>query len=123
MKFLADVNVPQSLIQHLTDSGHHVIDVKNTTRRNSTDSDLRKWAAKELSMVLTYDKDFIIPGEIPQKTSVIVLHFPNNKPIKIIPYLELLLKHIAAGKFISPFIIILSLKGIDLVNPTPIHKH
>lgn len=119
MKFLVDVNIPQLLISYLSDLGHEVLDVKKTTNRNTSDAYVRNWARRERRIVLTYDKDFLVPGEVPQYISVIVFHFPKTKPKDTIPYVKSLLAKIVDGEIKAPFVVIISQEGLELIVKNP----
>lgn len=65
MKFIADVNIPQLLIEELVDLGHDVLDIKNRNLKIS-DAGIIKIAQKESRIILTRDKDFIILAQFPK---------------------------------------------------------
>ena len=57
MKFVADINITQTVIRNLKQNGHNVLDVK---KQNPTipDIDLIRLAQKENCIILSHDKDF-----------------------------------------------------------------
>lgn len=65
MKFIADVNIPQLLIKQLLNSDHDVLDIKKQNLLIS-DVGIIKLAQKELRIILTRDKDFIILSQYPK---------------------------------------------------------
>lgn len=65
MKFLADVNIPQSLITYLNNTGHDVLDIKKQAL-NLKDTELIQIAQREKRIILTKDKDFITLTQFPK---------------------------------------------------------
>ena len=65
MKFIADINIAQTVIKNLKQNGHDVLDIK---KKNPTisDIDLIKLAQKENCIILTHDKDFENLATIPK---------------------------------------------------------
>lgn len=57
MKFIADINVTQTVIKNLRQSGHNVLDIK-TRNSKISDTGLIKLAQKEKRIIVTHDKDF-----------------------------------------------------------------
>ncbi len=57
MKFIADINLTQTVIRNLRRDGHDVLDIK---KQNPTisDSELVKLALRQNRIILTHDKDF-----------------------------------------------------------------
>jgi predicted nuclease of predicted toxin-antitoxin system len=84
MKFLADVNILQSLIIHLIDAGHDVLDIKKQAL-NLKDTELIQIAEEEKRIILTKDKDFIALTQFPKyqvPTITIRLKNQNSHYIK-----------------------------------------
>ncbi|SRR6266404_12303 len=65
MKFLADINLPQSIIHALTKSGHDVLDLK-TYDLTMPDIQIIQLAKQEKRIILTRDKDFIALTQFPK---------------------------------------------------------
>lgn len=65
MKFIADINIPQLLIKKLVNLDHDVLDIKKQNLQIS-DVEIIKLARKELRVILTRDKDFIILAQFPK---------------------------------------------------------
>jgi predicted nuclease of predicted toxin-antitoxin system len=65
MRFLADVNIPQSVITSLVESGHDVLDIKKQ-KLDYKDSELIQIAKKEKRVILTRDKDFLLLTQFPK---------------------------------------------------------
>lgn len=87
MRFLADVNIPQSVINALSQSGHDVKDSKKDYLQ-SPDTDLIRIAQKEKRIILTRDKDFISLTQFPKyKTATIVIRLKDQKPKNTLKYL------------------------------------
>lgn len=57
MKFIADINVTQTVIRNLKENGHDVLDIKKLNPKIS-DSAIIKLAQEESRIILTHDKDF-----------------------------------------------------------------
>jgi len=57
MKFLADENVDQPIVEHLRHDGHTVLDVLEMEPSISDDEVIRR-ANQEFTLLLTADKDF-----------------------------------------------------------------
>ena len=66
MRFLADENVPGSLVEGLSDFGHDVVWVRSA-RPGISDAEIVGWAARESRILLTFDKDF---GELVWQTNL-----------------------------------------------------
>lgn len=91
MKFLVDVNIPQSVINTLSNLGHNVKDSKEGLLE-SPDTDLIKVAKKEKRIILTRDKDFIVLAQFPKyQAATIVIRLKDQKPRNILRYLTELL--------------------------------
>lgn len=93
MKFLADVNIPQSLINRLVEEGFDVLDVKKQDPFLS-DAELINIAKKEQRIILTLDKDFISLTQFPKyQVPTIVVRLRNQHPEKIAEKVSALLKN------------------------------
>lgn len=87
MKFLADINIPQSIIKELTRLQHDVLDSKKNLLMAS-DTELIALAKKEKRIILTLDKDFITLTQYPKyQVPTIVIRLKNQHP-------EYMLQHI-----------------------------
>lgn len=97
MKFLADVNIPQSVIAHLKHTHHDILDIK--IRDLSTkDIEIIKFAQLESRIVLTLDKDFIALTQFPKyKVATIVIRLKKQDPQNMIRYLDELIKNQKEG--------------------------
>lgn len=81
MKFIADVNIAQTVITFLQKTGHDVVDIKKSNLKTS-DTGIIKLALKENRIILTHDKDFIALTQYPKYqvgTVVIRLKKQNAK--------------------------------------------
>lgn len=84
MKFIADINIPQSLIKQLVNTNHDVLDVKKQNIQIS-DTEIIKLARKELRIILTRDKDFIILSQFPKyQIPIIAIRLINQTDAKYI---------------------------------------
>lgn len=93
MKFLADVNIAQSVIRYLRHLGHDVLDVK-LAHSLDKDVELILLAQYEKLIILTRDKDFIELVKIPKyQVPVIAIQPINQKPANIIKHLDELLRN------------------------------
>lgn len=110
MKFLADENLPFSIIKHL--KKNH-FDIKSCSKGTS-DKIIIKTAHKEKRVILTFDKDFLTFKNLEEKFSAIVLHFPEQRPEVAIFYLQALLPKIIKLK--KGFIFLLSKKTLEKIR-------
>lgn len=86
MNFLADENIPSSLVKALRDAGHRVKDLKEEHLFGIRDKEVTELARKENLIILTYDKDFLHYIQLHQpKVGIIILRFKNQQPKKVIP--------------------------------------
>lgn len=93
MKFLADINIPQSVISYLTQDNHDVLDLKKTNLVIK-DTEIIKLAQDEDRIILTLDKDFISLTQFPKyHVACIVVRLRHQNPVHIINYLDQLLKN------------------------------
>lgn len=93
MKFLADINIPQSVILYLVQNEHDVLDLKKINLL-AKDTELIKIALKEERIVLTLDKDFIGLTQFPKyHVACIVIRLKDQNPKNIINYLNQLLNN------------------------------
>lgn len=72
MRFIADVNIAQTVITSLRKKGHNVIDLK-TANRTTQDSEIIKLALQENRIVLTHDTDFLALTQYPQYQVPVIL--------------------------------------------------
>jgi predicted nuclease of predicted toxin-antitoxin system len=80
MKFLADVNVPQSVIFNLREKGHDILDIKEKSLI-SKDSEIIKIAQREKRVIITKDKDFISFAQFPKyQVATIVVRLISQTP-------------------------------------------
>jgi predicted nuclease of predicted toxin-antitoxin system len=92
MKFLADINIPQTVIDALTKRGHDVLDIKKHSL-TFPDIALIERAKHEKRIILTRDKDFIALTQYPQyQTPAIVIRLKKQTPQYILDHLLELLK-------------------------------
>lgn len=78
MKFIADINIPQLLINQLTNLGHDVLDIKKQSLTNS-DIEIVEIARKQSRIILTRDKDYIILAQFPKyQVPIIVIRLINQ---------------------------------------------
>ena len=93
MKFLADVNIPQSVITYLTKLGHDVSDLKRIDLY-AKDTEVVKLAQKEDRIILTIDKDFISLTQFPKyKVPTIVIRLVGKNPKVMVNKLSELLEN------------------------------
>ena len=84
MKFIADVNISQLLIRQLVSLNHDVLDIKKQNLQIS-DVGIIKIAQKELRIILTRDKDYIILSQFPKyQVPIIAIRFINQTDAKYI---------------------------------------
>ncbi|TSC66273.1 MAG: Uncharacterized protein CEO21_232 [Microgenomates group bacterium Gr01-1014_80] len=106
MKFIADVNIAQSVIRFLRNQGHEVLDTKRDFLREP-DIKIIKIARNEARIILTRDKDFIVLVKLPKyKVPTIVFRLTDQKPENIKNYLEKLLENTEETKIVKSLTII-----------------
>ena len=92
MKFLADVNIAQSVIIFLRGLGHEVLDGKEE-HLLASDIEIIKIAQNDQLIILTRDKDFINLVQIPKYlVPIIVFRLRDQKPDNIVRYLKKILE-------------------------------
>lgn len=97
MKFLADINIPQSVIGHLSLGGNDVLDLKQVNLL-ATDIEVIRLAQEQERIILTLDKDFISLTQFPKyKVACIVIRLHNQSAGNIVRYLDQLLKNQRSG--------------------------
>lgn len=75
MKFLADINVPQSVIVALRKSHHDVLDIKRV------DMEILKISKAEKRIIITKDKDFLSLAQFPKyQVPLIAIRLTNQLP-------------------------------------------
>jgi predicted nuclease of predicted toxin-antitoxin system len=90
MKFLADENIPASLVRVLADDYHDVVEVR-AKAPGISDMEVMRIAHEESRIILTFDKDF---GELAVKQKavpcrgVILLRIPKKSPDQIAEYVK-----------------------------------
>jgi|SRR3989344_2852618 len=93
MKFLADVNIPQSLITSLTQLGHDVLDIKKQDLKIK-DVEIFRLAKLQDRIILTRDKDFIVLSQYPKyQVATIAIRLKIQTPQHIKEHLVQLLKN------------------------------
>ena len=93
MRFLADVNIAQSVITFLRQLDHDVLDAKKDYLTKA-DSEIILVAKKEKRIVLTRDKDFLDLVQLSRyQIPAIVIRLYDQKPKNIIAYLRALLDY------------------------------
>ena len=116
MRFLADENLPRSILRFLREKGFNVKDIQEESLRGIEDQAIWHLAQKERRIILIYDKDFLIPKDKTKTFQAIVLHFPKMPPKKAIPRLVILIQKIVSGKIKPPFIVLLGEKHIEIIR-------
>lgn len=93
MKFIADVNIPRSVIADLKRNNHNVLDIKKVNLK-APDTELVKIARNEKRIILTHDKDFISLTQFPKyQVPTIVIRLINQTPQHILEHLNELLEN------------------------------
>lgn len=72
MRFIADVNIAQTVITSLRKEGHDVIDIKAVSRI-TPDVKIITLALQENRIVLTHDKDFLALTQYPKYRVPVIL--------------------------------------------------
>ena len=84
MKFLADENIPASLIKAVRRKGYSIKDVKEERLFGSKDSIILEISRKEHRVIITFDKDFA-SFPIKNHSGVILLRYKNKSAINVTP--------------------------------------
>ena len=93
MKFLADVNIPVSLIRFLESRGHFCLDAR-VEYPKAKDIQIIQIAKEANLIVLTRDKDFLELAKYPKyKNPLIVIRINNQKTDNIMRHIEALLTY------------------------------
>lgn len=93
MKFLADINIPQSAISYLSLNNHDILDFKKLNLL-AKDIEIIKLAQAQNRIILTLDKDFIGLTQFPKyKVACIIIRLKDQTPKNIINYLDQLLRN------------------------------
>lgn len=115
MKFLADENVPQTIIRYLRDHGHDTTDVKHTSHRGDPDQKLLAMSAAENRILISFDKDFVTPVYLPQNAAIVILHFPRVQPEDMLPKIGQLLHALSSKRLKRPYRILLQAQTVALL--------
>lgn len=117
MKFLADENLPNSIIQFFKKRGYDIRDIKTTGWRQISDKSLAALAEEESRVIVTYDKDFLAPvGGKRLGFSAVVLNFPGMSPRQTLPYIALVLDQLSAQKIKQPFVVLVGLNLMRIIR-------
>lgn len=93
MRFLADVNIPQSVIVRLRKANHDVLDSKKAYL-SASDTSLIRVAEEEERIIVTRDKDFIGLVQFPKyQVLAIIIRLKNQTPLHIAERIMELLAH------------------------------
>lgn len=93
MKFLIDVNIPQSVITALTIDGHDILDLKRINL-TAKDTEIIELSQEQSRIILTKDKDFISLTQFPKyQTPTIVIRLQNQQPEHMVKHLLQLLEN------------------------------
>lgn len=115
MKFLADENVPQTIIRYLRAQGHDTTDIKRTSHRGEPDTTLLALAVDEDRVLMTLDKDFVAPVYLPPKATIVILHFPRVQPREMLPSIDQLLHALEAKRLKRPYRIFLQQESVSVL--------
>lgn len=93
MKFLADINIPQSVITTLITEGHDVLDLKRK-KLYLKDTEVIQLAKQENRIILTRDKDFLALTQFPKyQIPTIVIRLKIQLPGHITEHLVQVIKN------------------------------
>lgn len=101
MQFLADENVPKSVVKALRASGYSVKDLKEEKLFGIPDSEILQIAHRENRIVLTLDKDFLyLPHQKNNpKVGVILLRFSGKGIQNVAQNFLAVLKSVPSSRF------------------------
>ena len=97
-KFLADENIPPTLVAALRHEGFDVIDLKEEGKVGLSDLAIAQWAKKDKRVILTFDKDFLhlLRDPLQAHPGLILLRYSDQRPHAVtasfLAHLEKLLK-------------------------------
>ena len=93
MKFLADINIPQTVIIALNSLKHDVLDIKKLSLELK-DTEIIKLAQREQRVILTKDKDFLTLTQFPKyQVATIAIRLFSQEPQHILDHLIELLQN------------------------------
>lgn len=94
MRFIADENIPNSLIKAIRRLGYFVKDLKEENIIGIDDQELLKVAKQEKRILITFDKDFTNLKQFPLKKhcGVVVLRYRSKHPTKVVEAFSHLLR-------------------------------
>lgn len=80
MRFLADINITQSVITRLKENNHDVLDLKKINLR-IPDAKIIKLARDQNRVILTHDKDFeYLFRELSSRVGIILIRLKKQNP-------------------------------------------
>ena len=101
MRFLADENIPKSLIGAIRRKGHSIMDLKEENLLGISDDQLIKIAKNEERIIITFDKDFSDLNHFPLKKhkGIVLLRYKDKSPQNVVNLFIYLLDSPAKEKF------------------------
>ena len=101
MRFVADENIPNSLIKAIRRKGYSVKDLKEDNLAGIDDFELISLAKKEKRIIITFDKDFTDLTRFPinEHQGVVVLRYKNKHADNVVPQFCYLLDSPIKKKF------------------------
>lgn len=99
MRFLADMGVSQTVVEHLRQQGHDVVHLRELGLQTLPNGQIFQKATSEQRVVLTFDLDFgeIVAGASGQIPSVIIFRLHNTRSQHVIDRLNVVLEQAAAA--------------------------
>lgn len=101
MKFVADENIPLSLVKYIRNKGFSIKVLKEENLTGITDQNLVNIAKKEKMILITFDNDFINLLQFPihKHNGIIVLRYRSKLPKDVIEKFSKILKSEIIHKF------------------------
>ena len=108
MRFLADMGVSYSAVQHLRAAGHDAIHLRDLQMQSAPDSDVFALAAKDRRIILTFDLDFAeiaaMAGSV--LPSVVIFRINDTRVAHLIGRLQTMLSHAAPALLAGAIVIV-----------------
>ncbi len=98
MRFLADENIPLSLIKAVRRKGYSIKDIKEEKLLGLKDSKVLEISRKEHRVIITFDKDFAA-FPIKNHAGVVLLRYKNKSAVNVTPLFCYLLDSPIKEKF------------------------
>jgi len=105
MRFIADENIPNSLIEAIRRKGYSVKDLKEEKLFGVSDQEILEMGKKEKRMTITFDKDFmdLSKSAVKDHKGIILLRYKDKSAKKVVESFMYLLDSPIKEKFEDSF--------------------